>query len=55
MEKIGVRVVMKTKTEIVTDASLKLVTAPCYMMEASIVDVRTNTAQLVKAVLELIG
>lgn len=54
MEKLGAKVVMATKTEIVTDSNLKLVTAPCYMMEATIVDIRTNTQQLVQAVLELI-
>lgn len=55
MEKLGATAVMKTKTEIVVDAELKLVTAPCYMMEATIVDIRTNTRQLVTALLELLA
>ncbi len=54
MEKIGAKVVMKTKSEIATDYQLKVVTAPCYMMEANIVDIRSNTRHLVTALLELI-
>jgi len=54
MAGLGVEVEMKLKTEITIDAKLKIVSAPCYMMEADIIDVRTNTKQLVSAVIGLI-
>lgn len=55
MAGLGVEVEMKLKTEITIDAKLKIVSSPCYMMEADILDVRTNTKQLVSAVLEMIN
>lgn len=54
MEKLGTQVVMKLKTEILIDHKLKIVSAPCYMMEADINDVRQNTKQLVAALMDLI-
>ncbi|MFN8355921.1 MAG: isoprenoid biosynthesis glyoxalase ElbB [Spirosomataceae bacterium] len=44
---------MATINEIAIDSALKIVTAPCYMMEASIMDVRNNIKQAIDALLEL--
>ena len=50
---IGAMVEEKTKAEISVDQTHKIVCAPCYMMEANIVEVQLNVAQAVKKVLEL--
>jgi len=42
MQKVGAIAVMKTIREAHTDNHLKIVTAPCYMMEGSISDVKRN-------------
>ena len=42
MEKTGAQAEMKTVREIAVDESLKVITAPCYMMEASALQVRDN-------------
>lgn len=55
MERIGARPEMKTKAEIAVDPTLRIVSAPCYMMEASIAEVRANARQAVEALLELAG
>lgn len=49
----GAQSEMKTVTEVAIDDELKIVTAPCYMMEASITQVRDNIAQAVKEVIRL--
>lgn len=54
MEKAGATAVMKTVREIEIDTKNKIVSAPCYMMEASILDVRKNIDQCVRKVAELI-
>jgi enhancing lycopene biosynthesis protein 2 len=54
LESIGMKVVMRKKDEVEIDAEHKLVTAPCYMMESSITDIRANTQLLVKSVIALI-
>ena len=51
MESIGAVAEMKTVREIAVDENMKIVTAPCYMMEANIVEVYENTRQ---AIAELI-
>lgn len=43
MQSIGATTEMKTVREISVDENLKIVCAPCYMMDASIVDVFENT------------
>ncbi len=53
MTSLGSKVVMKTIAEIAVDKKHKIVTAPCYMMEASILQVRENARQLVDAVISL--
>ncbi len=54
MESLGSKAVMRTVQQIEVDLQHKIVTAPCYMMEAHIVDIRLNTKQLVEAVVDLI-
>lgn len=55
MESIGAKSVNKTITEIAIDQNLKIVSAPCYMMEASLLDVRKNIAQGVKETINLVN
>lgn len=54
MNAAGQTAVMKTVREIAIDADKKIVSAPCYMMDADILDVRKNIAQAVKAMVEMI-
>lgn len=54
MEKTGAVAVMKTVEEIQVDRKNKIVTAPCYMMEADIAAVRSNVAQAIDALVALI-
>jgi enhancing lycopene biosynthesis protein 2 len=49
MISIGAKAEMKSIREIAVDENLKIVTAPCYMMEASISEVNNNIAQATKA------
>ncbi len=52
MEKVGAKAEMKSVQEILIDSQNKIITAPCYMMEASIVDVHHNIQQAIKALFE---
>jgi len=54
MESVGVMSVMKTINEICVDEENKIVTAPCYMMEASILDVRKNTKMAIEKLITLV-
>lgn len=54
MEKVGAKVVMKTIREVSVDKNLKIVTAPCYMMEGSISDVRKNIDAAIAELLALV-
>lgn len=54
LAKTGTEPVMKTIREIQIDQENKLVTAPCYMMDASILDVRKNIRSAVEALRDLI-
>jgi enhancing lycopene biosynthesis protein 2 len=49
IEKTGSKAVYKSIREIQVDKTLKLVTAPCYMMEADIVRVRQNINMAIEA------
>lgn len=49
MEKTGAVAEMKTINEIAIDSTHKIITAPCYMMEADIVQVRKNAKQAIDA------
>lgn len=53
MQSLGARPVAKTVREVAVDQKHKVVTAPCYMMEATIVDVHDNVQQAVKALMAL--
>ena len=46
---IGAIAKMKTISEVLIDHDLKIISAPCYMMEASITEVYNNISQAVKA------
>ncbi len=54
MESLGVMSVMKTINEICYDEENKIITAPCYMMEASISQVRNNTKQAIDKLFTII-
>lgn len=54
MEKTGATAVMKTIDEIAVDEKNKIVTAPCYMMEADILQVRNNVQKAIDALVKLI-
>jgi len=50
----GVETSMKTIREIEIDPTNKIITAPCYMMEASLLDVRKNIRSAIEALRDLI-
>ena len=54
LAKTGVEPVMKTIREIQIDTANKIVTAPCYMMDATILEIRNNIRQAVEALRDLI-
>ena len=54
MESLGHLAVMKSIKEISFDANSNIITAPCYMMEANIVDVRNNIKQAVDKLFSLL-
>jgi enhancing lycopene biosynthesis protein 2 len=45
---------MRQIDEIMMDKDLKIITAPCYMMEGSIVDVHKNVSQAIHALFNII-
>ena len=53
LEKTGMETEMKTVREICVDRENKIITAPCYMMEASISDIRKNARQAIEALRDL--
>lgn len=53
LEKTGMQTTMKTVREIFVDQENKIVTAPCYMMEASITDIRKNIRSAIEALRDL--
>jgi enhancing lycopene biosynthesis protein 2 len=53
MESIGAKSVMKTVREIAVDEKNKIVTAPCYNMEATISEVHKNVKMAVDKLVEL--
>ncbi len=54
MEKVGAVAEMKTIREIHVDESNKIITAPCYMMDGTITDVRNNIKQALDALFEML-
>ena len=53
MEKTGAAAVMKTVREIAVDEKNKIVTSPCYMMDASISEIRSNIQNTINKLIEL--
>lgn len=53
IESVGAKASMKTIEEIQIDAANKIVTAPCYMMDATILEIRNNVKQAIEATIEL--
>ena len=54
MEKTGAEAVMKKITEVLVDPENKIVTAPCYMMEASVTQIRENIKMAMNELVKLI-
>jgi len=54
LQKTGASTEMKTVREILVDTENNIVTAPCYMMEASILDIRKNIRSAIEALRDLI-
>ena len=54
LEKTGASVTQKTIREIHIDQKNKIISAPCYMMKASILDIRNNIKQAIDAMAEMI-
>lgn len=54
MEKVGAVAEMKSIREISIDEDNKIITAPCYMMEGSITDVRNNIKQAIDQLFEML-
>lgn len=54
MKQLGANTEARTVSEVSLDPSLKIVCAPCYMMEADILQVRNNIKQAVEALIELV-
>jgi len=53
MQSLGANSVEKTVREVAVDTEHKVVTAPCYMMQASVLEIRRNVQQAVDALLKL--
>lgn len=53
LETTGMHTEMKTVREICVDRENKIITAPCYMMDASISDIRKNARQAIEALRDL--
>lgn len=51
---IGTETVMKSVREIQVDSVNKIITAPCYMMDASITEIRNNIKMAVDALKDLV-
>lgn len=53
MEAAGAQSDSATVEEVVVDTDLKIISAPCYMMEADILDIRANIVQAVNVLSKL--
>lgn len=54
IQSLGQKTVLKKINEVQVDQHLKIVTAPCYMMKASISEIRNNVKQAITALVALI-
>lgn len=55
METVGAVAEMKTVREVLVDETNKIITAPCYMMEASISEVKNNIDQGIDKLFEILN
>ncbi|MFT4031229.1 MAG: isoprenoid biosynthesis glyoxalase ElbB [Siphonobacter sp.] len=55
IEQVGATHTLATIDEVVVDEKLKIVTAPCYMMETDILGIRSNTKLAVEKLMSLIN
>ncbi|WP_428658776.1 isoprenoid biosynthesis glyoxalase ElbB [Runella sp.] len=53
MQSIGQVAEMASVRQVAIDEELKIITAPCYMMEASIIEVRENIKQAIEKLISL--
>jgi enhancing lycopene biosynthesis protein 2 len=53
VERLGARHITTNHGEVVVDKVSKIVTTPCYMLDANIVDIADGADNLVKALLKL--
>ena len=53
LEKTGMKTEMRSIREITVDYDNKIITAPCYMMDANIVEIRKNIRSAVEALRDL--
>jgi enhancing lycopene biosynthesis protein 2 len=53
LEKTGMKTEMKTIREITIDKENKIITAPCYMMDATILEIRKNIRSAIEALRDL--
>lgn len=53
MERTGARATMKSVREVSVDPRLKIVCAPCYMMDANIAEVHQNIEQAINTLIQL--
>jgi enhancing lycopene biosynthesis protein 2 len=54
IESIGAAAEMRTINEIQLDVTNKIVSAPCYMMDATILEIRNNVKQAIEATISLV-
>jgi enhancing lycopene biosynthesis protein 2 len=54
LQATGAKTAEKTIREILIDRENKVITAPCYMMDASVLEIRNNIKQAIEAIKELI-
>ena len=55
MEQAGAVAVMKKVDEISIDQKNKIITAPCYMMEANILEIRNNVKSAINALFDMLS
>lgn len=55
INQVGSHAVNGSIREVVVDATNHIITAPCYMMEAGILEVRNNVAQAIEALVTMLG
>lgn len=53
MERTGAKIAMKSVREVAIDPRMKIVCAPCYMMDADIAEVHQNIEQAIAALIQL--